>query len=97
MKIKELFSDQSKWTKKTAARDASGTPVSPSDSDAVCWCLAGGVAKCYPGEERYKVHDAIVEKLSGSAQGYGYGSAYGDWNDRASFEEVKALVEQLDI
>ncbi len=47
MTLQELFADESRWTKGQFAKTKTGIQTSAFDPNAVCWCLAGGVAKCY--------------------------------------------------
>ena len=92
MKIKELFSDSSKWTKGACAKTKHYTACLPTNPSAVCWCLAGALRKCYgeSGESMSKIRLRILRSL---------GADYIVWNDdpTRTFEEVKALVEELDI
>lgn len=93
MKVKELLSDKSKWTQKTLARNKEGIAVSYLSPTAFSFCLVGAVEKCYSLEDKqkaYKVLSRIVERTR-------FDPAY--WNDSPgrTFEEVKALVEELDI
>ena len=87
MKVKELLSDESKWTQGCYARDAFGVSI-PFDADAaVCWCLAGAIHRVYGPEP---IHLRILRRVNGSLS---------EWNDAPdrTFAEVKALVEELDI
>jgi len=45
MKMKELFTDKSKWTQGTHARNAAGVCVASESEHAVCWCLMGAMTK----------------------------------------------------
>lgn len=107
MKIRELLSDESKWTKGWFARDANGISIiygygvcSESvalDGRACSWCLTGACKRCYPDTNDWweKLKD-IKERLI--QKGY-YGTSLSSWNDapERTFAEVKALVEELDI
>lgn len=90
MKIKDLLTDESKWTKGADARSEHSNFVMPESAFATCWCLRGLVYKCYEGEEAYSVICKINNKLD---------TAICVWNDapERTFAEVKALVEELDI
>lgn len=93
MKIRELLTDKSKWTKGYDAQDISGERTSPMSEEAVCWCLAGALHRCYLPEQRQEIQDKIGLNIS-----ILFASIVG-WNDMPdrTFEEVKALVEELDI
>jgi hypothetical protein len=91
MKVRELLSDESKWTKGSVARDFEGHfLLNPLDGRACSWCLVGALCYCYSVFDNgpsIKVIDRLgVRSLS-------------KWNDapERTFAEVKALVEELDI
>ncbi len=89
MKIRELLSDASKWTQHYLARKANGTPTSEQDPYAVSWCLVGAVIVCYP-QASLSVYEQIEKKTGGEMI---------DWNNapERTFEDVRKLVEELDI
>ena len=89
MKIKELLSDKTKWTRLTRARDVHRRPVSSLSDEAVCWCLEGAVIKCYDYDRNDIIFKKIWTEIGKPAIGF--------WNDSHSFKEVKALVNKLDI
>lgn len=91
MTLQELFSDSSKWTQQTYARDITGRPVTINDIDAVCFCLMGAIYKCYPStEEKAKVIQKLESKRLLNIT---------FWNDarERKFEEVQQLVKELNI
>lgn len=103
MKIKDFLDTPEKWTKGNIAKTVEGEPASPHNPEAVCWCLSGLIVKCYsspnediiPYSKFYKIRNKITEYL-----GVTRGSAeWIRWNDapERTFEEVKNLVEKLDI
>lgn len=89
-KIKELFSDSSKWTQGEYAKDAKGNMVWVDSPKAVCWCLEGAVRHCYPPSKWCETYAKLHNELGGWA------SVWND-NNKRTFEEVKALVEKLDV
>lgn len=93
MKVKELLSDESKWTKGAYARNALGRQALVEDSEAVCWCFEGAIMKCYGDILSQVIEDKILAKIS--LQNHSIIT----WNDDSerTFAEVKALVEELDI
>lgn len=102
MKIRELLTDESKWTKGKSARNQYGLPISAKHSKACRWCLSGAVEKAYENyvdilrvESKISSNLHAKQRLSGGPRSY----SIEDWNDRPNrtFEEVKALVEELDI
>lgn len=93
MKIQELLSSPEKWTKGLNAKDKQNNCVSPWSENAVCWCIYGAILKCY--SESLKTTEEMVEKAT-YASGWQVLSAWNDAPER-TFEEVKALIEKLDI
>lgn len=91
MKIRELYSDKSKWTQHHSARDKDGTPTR-CNLDAFSFCLYGALEVCYPELSAYILaENKIKAKLESPFIAV--------WNDadNRTFEEVKALVAELDI
>lgn len=91
MKMRELLSDETKWTRRKYAEDRWMNSVRPCEHEAVAWCLKGAALKCYTNDEEYrKVMDALTFEVGGRI------SAWNDSPER-TFAEVKALLERLDI
>lgn len=102
MKVHELLSDETKWTRACGARDATGRQVEPCSSNAVCWCLVGAIEKCFPSAERWRDRRLIMERISnrlsvGGAPGTHDVLDIMSWNDHATFDQVRDLVKELDI
>lgn len=108
MKVKELFTDESKWCKNVPARDVNGEEIVLWDEKAVCWCLLAAVDLCYgiiaqvTGE--VNITGKIVEKLNLHIENIEYPdeekfTAITNWNDdpARTFQDIKNLVEELDI
>jgi len=89
MKIRELLTDESKWTKRFYAVDSNGEPLPPRSENAVSWCILGAINKCYTTEE-------FVDLYLKMALHLGVASLV-SWNERATFQDVRTLVESLDI
>lgn len=47
--IKNLLSDETKWTRGVLARDEEGNSVNPSHPKACQWCLMGAIRKTKAG------------------------------------------------
>lgn len=89
MKIRELLSSKDKWCQRAFAKDSHGNPVEVACKTAISFCLGGAAIKCYPVyEERIVAHEAITRELNGS---------FMNFNDTHTYEEVKALIDKLDI
>lgn len=91
MKIKELYTDESKWTQTVFARDAEGNPCPFNSDKAVSWCLVAAVIKCYPAQESLAIIKKIKDKIGGFYVGL--------WSDnyRRRFSDIQNLVTELDI
>lgn len=91
MKIAELYSDKTKWTQGSIARNPKGIARALWNADdACCWCLMGALQKCYPEIEQARKTFCQIENKVGNIF---------KWNDnpKRTFSEVKALVEELGI
>lgn len=88
MTIRELLSDESKWTQRAPARNEAGELVGPQDSDAVCWCLWGAVIKTRNIFQRTDVINSIHIST---------GQNVADWNDTHTFKDVRELIERLEL
>jgi alpha-glucosidase (family GH31 glycosyl hydrolase) len=93
MKIKDFLDSPSKWTQEALARDDKGRACDPLSHSAVCFCLLGLMGVFYDfrssnGEEAWNKLNSVFK-----------GKIIGKWNDapERTFEEVKALVTELDI
>lgn len=87
MKIRELLSDESKWTQQTCARDQNGERTEIGDPTATKFCIYGAIIKCY-GECRDEIWLKLRKRIDGNPVAF---------NDMHTFEEVKAIVEELDV
>lgn len=100
MKIRELFSDPSKWTSGTYARDANGMPLySDAKRYATSWCLVGAVERCYPPDvpegqlNKYDVLNLLWHEINAGGTNIGVAT----FNDNSTYVTVKALVDKLNI
>lgn len=50
--IQKLFSDKTRWTTKSTARNNRGTPVYADQKSAVCFCLLGAIYHVYGYSDR---------------------------------------------
>ena len=101
MKVKELLSDESKWTKGVLAKDSYGCDCPPTDPDASCFCLLGAIDKCYDGFDSKK--DLAIIKLKRAISRHPKTPVHSPvtistFNDyHASFEDIKKVLEVADI
>jgi len=87
MKIKEFLTKEN-WTQRAFALRQDGTGCHWLDKEAKKFCLLGATYRCHPGQPA--TIDALLDRACGNPA---------TWNDMPgrTFEEVKALVEKLDI
>lgn len=102
MKVHELLSDESKWTKGVYARGADGRPLATSDPDATCFCLLGGLRICYPNlDERRAMTDRvkleIERKYPQVHEHESFTTSVSKFNDAHDYQTVYGLVKELDI
>lgn len=91
MKVKDWFTDESKWCKHANWLDAAGNLLYHSLDGEVCQCcLAGAIILCYPHSEVESVCDKVRKHLNMSIT---------EWNDdeKRKFEDVKNVVEELGL
>lgn len=93
MKLKELFKNKSTWIQNCLAHNKNGDWVREDSEEAVAWCLAGGMIKCY-GYMEPEVAGSIMTEL-----GLSYDVNIVDWNNNKNrkFSDIKRLVNKLDI
>lgn len=97
MKVKELLTDESKWTRGAYARDSMGHHISSTDPDAKCWCLQGAIDFCYRDSIMSEKGPAIIRLYETVQQYYGTPSVF-HFNDRkATFEDIRKVIELADI
>ncbi len=103
MKLRELLTDKSKWTKHTLARNTKGSPVHPLSDEAVCWCLVGAMQKCYSIDSSVAAivnNDVSVELREAIKRKYGhmYISTVLGFNDtqETTFEQVKEILNEIE-
>lgn len=88
--LRELLSDEKRWTKKVLAREPSGFTTSPISPKASCFCMGGGLMKilrCTGGfsEPYQNARDAIVRAA---------GAPIATANDRATHAEMLAILDE---
>lgn len=64
MKVKDLLNIPRRWIKRRSAQRDDGRECPPTDPLAVCFCLTGGIDRCYPPgsareEARRRLREAI--------------------------------------
>jgi hypothetical protein len=88
MTIQELLSDESKWTKGTAARNSSGSPVHPTNKNAVKFCLIGAAVRC--GVDKELIQPAVKEL------GFCRISIFNDHPD-TTFADIRRVIEEANV
>lgn len=90
MTLQELFTDEDKWCKRRAAINKNGKDCLVTDSNAVSFCLWGGLRKCYGLYGWSKIYRRIELFL---------GESPVKWQDRmdVTFKDLRRIIEFLDI
>jgi hypothetical protein len=93
VKVKELLSGPEKWTKGAFKRDEDGKPCSHTGKPPVSYCLIAAVEECYYEEE--PEYSDVIGRIAAAIGRWDIE----EWNDSPvrRFEDVKELVERLDI
>ena len=96
MKVIELLSDESKWTRNAFARNIHGDVVVPEDSDACCWSIFGAILKCYG---YYTENNKSQLIISNSVRKEVKHINLQSWNDNKSttFSHIRDVIVKLDI
>lgn len=92
MLMSEIFTDESKWTKGSAAKDKDGNIVSCLEPEATCFCFYGAFLLVNGGT--CQIED--WKMLAGAAR---VSPAYGiaKWNDNdATFADILDAARRLD-
>jgi len=104
MKVCELLSDETKWTKGAFARDVKGVECSPNTWVAQSWCLLGAISKCYgyvpisDGFSPTPCENAIRQLRNALRRVHGR-NVITDWQDdpETTFEMVQELLKEANI
>lgn len=91
MKVKDLLTNETKWTTDYAARNMIGNEVSYKDPSACCWCMIGAIQRCYG--------PSVAEDIMIKVRTHLGTRFITHWNDDPirSFQDVRNLVETLNI
>lgn len=94
--MRELLTDESKWTKHRLSSDTNGKTVPLDDPAAVSFCIIGATFKCYTCG--YPMADKVLSAMS-KELGFKDNTLLASWNNAEdrTFEDVKKLVNKLDI
>lgn len=101
-KVKDLYAVEKRWIKvcyKSYDTTVPELPDSFDDTSYNCFCLAGALHLCYPDtSSRLEVKERVLKYIYNYSSKQIYNSIEG-WNDapERTFDEVKKLVEALDI
>jgi hypothetical protein len=91
VKVKDILTDESKWTQGVDARDGYGRRCDPCSSSAVSFCVTGAAMRAY----QYSAHaqnKAIRALLRAIPSEYADLESWNDETDR-TFDEVRRLIE----
>lgn len=101
MTLRELFKSARQWTKRAYARDHKnkkiGRMVDECGPDAVCWCLVGGLRRCYPDPwEQTEARHRLVQAI---AVYTGREHSIPEFNDsvKTRFKDIRAVIEKAQV
>ena len=100
MKVKELLADPTSWTQGALARDSSGRNVDFQGEHAICWCIAGGIKKCYlpDFEECEGAMEKILRIIDPKNKNRDcWGKPMFDFNDKSTHAELMKVLEEADV
>lgn len=89
MKAYEKICSADKFTQGQYARNANGEPCRSSSDKAVCWCTLGAMTVCYEENLEYFTQRGRIELR--------VGMPVPEWNDTHTYEQVIAVLKELDI
>jgi hypothetical protein len=97
MKVSDVLTDGSKWTKGRYGEDVNGENCGSRSPNAIRWCLAGALLKAC-GENvdiefssRYEALRSAVGNIKNSKY-YGTLSTFND-DTKTTFEDIKKVLE----
>ncbi len=99
MKAKDLLRNPAHWCQGEMARDESGQPCRVRSYEAMKFCLAGALAKCYEENEMFKILEkvqAVIKKKLNTKWEYNSLSLFND-NPTRSHAEVLEVLELADV
>lgn len=95
MKVQDILTDESKWTKGTYARSVLGNRVAFNSKRATKYCLSGAIFRAcgFSPKAAEKIERKVFKKLGSDCTGITY------WNDdpERTFAQVRGLIVELDI
>lgn len=97
MKVYELFQQPGiNWIQNDLSLDGKGHEVFYNDPSACCFCLIGGISKCY--QSTTSTYSRMWKRSFDHVKKIGYESV-AEWNDdpKRTKEDVVALCKELDI
>lgn len=101
MKVLELLTDKTKWTKRAYARNQDGESCSSRHSEAVCWCLSGAINACYPYNDaaRYEAQKKVEAAIATLCGFESADQSIPMFNDVIAngFSDIKRVLEIADV
>jgi hypothetical protein len=91
MKVKDILTDESKWTQGVDARDRYGHRCDPCSGSAVSFCVTGAALRAYQHSARAQ-NKAIRSLLRAIPSEYADLESWNDETDR-TFDDVRRLIE----
>lgn len=99
MKLSDLFTDESKWTKLTLARDKDDANLDNAlHQDACKFCLAGGLFKIYGDicDEQYHIVLNTIRKLFPKFEKIAHVCDFND-DSETTFEDIQRVIAECKL
>jgi hypothetical protein len=92
MKLSELLTDASRWTKNHYAIDTEGRPVQSRSPQAARWCLSGAICRCYSTQDERLTAEEALREAAGTLDIVAWNDAF-----ERTFADVRALIERAGV
>lgn len=90
--VRELLSDEKRWTRGSYARDRLGRTTHSTSESAVCWCLIGALGKITNHERGARSAERALERVA-RRRGREFPAEWQDADGR-THAEVLALLDE---
>jgi hypothetical protein len=100
MKVKDILSDESRWTQGAAARNKRGELCSVLSPDATRFCILGAMARVYRSKHAMRECERrVADAIAAFGGRITYAIEIGDWNDDPgrTFDDVRQVIEKADV
>lgn len=94
MKLREVLTDESRWTRGSMARTKKGLPCSPRGESADSFCLLGAAVLCT--DNLAELQELEKRLMAAVERHYGGPILVHRFNDSATFADIQAVMTMVD-